>query len=63
MDLLQVATDNARVLEFYKTASGLSFTLLGLWWVVIQLRPGTGRAIRLDAMHMPSCSSSCCLAS
>ena len=38
MELLQVAADNARVVDFYKTASGLSFTLLGLWWVVIQVR-------------------------
>jgi hypothetical protein len=38
VELLQVAADNARVVDFYKTASGLSFTLLGLWWVVVQVR-------------------------
>ena len=39
MEILQAATDEkARILEFYKTISGLSFALLGLWWVALELR-------------------------
>ena len=38
MELLQVAAEErARILDFYKTASGLSFFLLGLWWVALEL--------------------------
>ena len=49
--LLQIfAQDRATVIEFYKTVSGLSFTLLGLWWVALELRyrewQESARAIR-----------------
>jgi hypothetical protein len=37
--ILQAPTDDAaRILEFYKTVSGLAFALLGLWWVALELR-------------------------
>jgi hypothetical protein len=35
---LAQAAQNAAVDEFYKTVASISFTLLGLWWVVIQLK-------------------------
>lgn len=36
------------MIEFYKTVSSLAFMLLGLWWVVIQLRfrDGAGTSAR-----------------
>jgi hypothetical protein len=33
-----LAADTAAIDEFYKTVSAISATLLGLWWVVIQLK-------------------------
>lgn len=38
MPLAQAAADTAAIDEFYKTVASISFTLLGLWWVVIQLK-------------------------
>jgi hypothetical protein len=32
------AADAANISDFYGAVSSLSFTLLGLWWVVVQLR-------------------------
>jgi hypothetical protein len=44
MDAFVQAAASADVREFYKTFTGLCFTLLGLWWVVVQLKykDGTG---------------------
>ena len=38
MFVLQAPDDAARIFEFYKTISGISFALLGLWWVALELR-------------------------
>jgi hypothetical protein len=48
----QVAADeSARIVDFYKTISGLSFTLLGLWWIVIQARFADGRGTTHARRH------------
>lgn len=36
--LILAAAGDAAIDDFYKTVSSISFTLLGLWWVVVQLR-------------------------
>ena len=41
----------ASLADFYKTVASLSFTLLGLWWVVIQLRYKDGRGAPADRRH------------
>ena len=43
--------DSATLADFYKTVSSLSFMLLGLWWVVIQLRYKDGRGTPGDRRH------------
>lgn len=49
---LQVAADEAtRIVDFYKTISGLSFTLLGLWWIVIQARFADGKGTAHARRH------------
>ena len=35
---LAAAADPAKIDEFYRAFASVSFTLLGLWWVVVQLR-------------------------
>lgn len=46
--LVFAAASTAAIDDFYKTVASLSFTLLGLWWVVIQLKfkEGEGDARR-----------------
>lgn len=36
--VLAQAGDRAAVADFYRTFSSMCFTLLGLWWVVVQLK-------------------------
>ena len=36
--LLAQAAQNAAIDDFYKTVASISFTLLGLWWIVVQLK-------------------------
>lgn len=44
LTLAQAAPDTSQVADFYKTFSAMCFTLLGLWWIVVQLKykEGTG---------------------
>ena len=46
--LSYAAADAAAIDDFYKTVASVSFTLLGLWWVVVQLKfkEGAGDARR-----------------
>jgi hypothetical protein len=46
--LTSAAASTAAIDDFYKTVASISFTLLGLWWVVIQLKfkEGAGDARR-----------------
>lgn len=51
--LLQ-AGGGGNVEQFYNTLSMLSFTLLGLWWVVVQLRITQGEASPQQRRHIYS---------
>lgn len=52
LPVLQVEVQVAeRLDEFYKIASALAFTLLGLWWVVIQLRYQNGQGTEAERRH------------
>ena len=50
-ELLLAAADHEKLGDFYKTVSSISFTLLGLWWVVVQLKYKEGAGDRARRRH------------
>jgi hypothetical protein len=49
--LAAAAPPNPPLDDFYKTVAGISFTLLGLWWVVTQLKYTEGAGGRAQRRH------------
>lgn len=48
---LLAAASTPQLDDFYKTVAGISFTLLGLWWIVVQLKYKEGAGDPTQRRH------------